>query len=681
MFIKRILPALIGLGLVAMACSFTVPQLPAPPSSDVTPQQPPTEAVPTNRSLPSLQDIRPVLQNLGGQACEENPDFTCVTVNVPLDHFDAANTETLEVVFAILPAAGERYGMYLQAFPGGPGGEGVSTATVSWFDDAITEHYDVVYFDQRGLGLSGELACPAAYAKNFLDFLNKEDTAGLEGYDTPEEQQKLIDDTRAFVNDCTAEMSIDPARLAFYGTNQVAEDLESFRQIIGDDKFMLYGVSYGTAVAQAYAAAHPDHLMGLILDGTINLTISGETSAHSQEKGFNTVLLATLQACNADPACATDMGGDAVAVYDNLAKTVSENSIRYTYPLSTGQTSIRTFTFNALEYGVSYQLYSQGDRMMLLRALAVASRGDIVPMARLVDESATIDPATGEYLGDSTFSDTMFNSVHCTDNTYFSGAPDERIAQTIQDGQASNGYTPWLDGSVYTGVLCAMWPSNPPTPVTAAPLRAEGVTTLVLNATLDPATPFEEGRTVFQNLADGYHIYVEGGVHSIYGWGESCPDDLVTDFLVNGTTPAQRETACQWQDAVIAPYVPILAREVGAYSDPLSLLIAIDDEITYTPEYRSSSFEGEESFGCRYGGTFGFGPSDAGEDFSFENCGLLEGFSMTGTGAYDYNAGLFTLIMQVTGAQQGNLTYTRNDNDGTYTLTGTYGGQEINLSK
>ncbi|MFZ5881176.1 MAG: alpha/beta hydrolase [Chloroflexota bacterium] len=678
MFAKRILPALLALSLALLACA--IPALPVTVTEEFP--QPPTATLPPTEpahSLPALSDIRPVLEGLGGQPCEESPDFTCVSVQVPLDHFDAANTETLNVVFAVLPAWGERYGMFVQAYPGGPGGEGVSTATTAWFDDAILEHYDMVYFDQRGLGLSGELACPAAYTKNFLAMLNRDDTAGLEGFDTPEEQQALVEENRAFVNECVAEMGIDPTRLAFYGTNQVAEDLESFRQVIGDEQFMLYGVSYGTAVAQTYAAAHPDRLMGMILDGTIDLTLSGEVSAHSQEKAFEEVLLATLQACNADAACAADMGGDAIAAYDNLAKIVSENVVRISFPVPTGQFINRTITFNALEYTSMYQLYGRTDRMMFLRALAQANRGDLVPLARLLDMDAMLDPTTGAYLGDPTFSDTMFNNVHCTDNAYFSGAPEERIAQSIQDGQSANGTLPRLNGFVYTGVTCALWPSHPAdvTPIPA--LRAEGVTTLVLNATLDPATPFHEGQAVYQNLADGYHIYVEGGVHSIYGWGESCPDDLVTDFLVNGNPPAQRETVCQWEDPVIFPYIPILAQEVGAYSDLLELLIAIDDELTFTPEYYNSYFYDEEAFGCRHGGIFSFGPVESGESYHFENCSFLPGFVMTGTGSYDYSTGVFTLEMQVAGDQEGTLTYVRSDSS--YSLNGTYGDQAIDLAR
>ena len=120
---------------------------------------------------PSIQDnMTSMLDRLGGETCEENPDFTCVTLQVPLDHFDTANTETVNVVFAVAPAKGERYGMYVQAFPGGPGGEGVSTGGTNWFSDQILEHYDLVYFDQRGIGLSNPLTCPTAYAKDFLGF-------------------------------------------------------------------------------------------------------------------------------------------------------------------------------------------------------------------------------------------------------------------------------------------------------------------------------------------------------------------------------------------------------------------------------------------------------------------------------------------------------------------------------
>ena len=62
-------------------------------------------------SEPDTVDMAAKLAELGGEPCEENPDFTCVTIQVPLDHFDTTNTKTVDVVFAVAPATGERYGM------------------------------------------------------------------------------------------------------------------------------------------------------------------------------------------------------------------------------------------------------------------------------------------------------------------------------------------------------------------------------------------------------------------------------------------------------------------------------------------------------------------------------------------------------------------------------------------
>ena len=668
---KRLSSILVGLGLLIMACTFG--GLLPPISSTNVPSTLATQ------SVSQTGDMTATLNRLGGQPCDENPDFTCVTIQVPLNHFDTANPEKVNVVFAVQPALGERFGMFVQAFPGGPGGEGISNATTAYFSDGILEHYDIVFFDQRGVGLSDPLACPTAYAEDFLGFLNGTDKAGIEGLDTPGEQQEAIVSARTFVETCVTEIGIDPERLNFYGTDQVAEDLESFRQTVGDEKFWLYGVSYGTAVAQTYAAAHPERLAGLILDGTIDMTLTGEESALAQEKAFNDVLVAVLKACDQDEACAAELGGDAVSVYDNLAAQVSENPISYELPLPSGEKVNKTFTFNQLEFTTAYQMYSIGGRMLFLRALAAAKQGDMVPMARLLHEQASLDPATGAYLGDPTFSDTMFYSVNCTDDSYYAGTQEERIAQVIEKGQDSNGTVPRLDGSIYTGLSCAFWPSAPTEVVDREPLVAENIPTFVLNATLDPATPFQQGKSVFERLANGYHLYVEGGPHSIFGYGETCPDDYITRFMVSRELPSEREILCTWDPSVISAYVPLMSEDVSAFADPLEIFSAIDTELSLQPEYYYSYLTEETSFACPYGGSFTFGPSDAGESYRFTGCAFTNGFAITGTGSFDYSTAIFSLDTQVSGVKNGTLTYMSNYRNGTISVSGEYGGETIDL--
>ncbi len=163
---KKLILVLSLLILATLACRLFIPGTPT--SEPPPPPQPePGEPAPPE---PGTVDMAAKLAELGGRPCAENPDFTCVSIQVPLDHFDATNTDTLDVVFAVAPATGERYGMYVQAFPGGPGGEGISTGGLFWFPAEILEHYDIVFFDQRGVGLSHPVSCPAAYARDFPGF-------------------------------------------------------------------------------------------------------------------------------------------------------------------------------------------------------------------------------------------------------------------------------------------------------------------------------------------------------------------------------------------------------------------------------------------------------------------------------------------------------------------------------
>jgi pimeloyl-ACP methyl ester carboxylesterase len=537
------------LGILLSSCQpLTTPQPPTKAPTNTA------EVIATSSPTPSpvlLPSIEKRLKELGGKPCKGAASFTCVTLTVPLDHFDSNNPETIEVVFAIAPAEGERKGMYVQAFPGGPGGEGISLATANPFPSQVRKNYDIVFFDQRGVGLSNPLECKEAYAGYFLEYLNLVDSIGEEGYDTPEEQTTAIENAKSFVDQCIQEIGIDPAKLKFFNTTQVAEDIESFRQAIGDDKFMLYGVSYGTSVAQTYARAHSDHLAGLILDGTSNTTLTGDEIAFSQMEAFNMVLLEVFKACDANAECSKDLEGGSQAAYDELAQKLADGPIEYEYRAG-GKTTKRLFTFNMLDLTTSFQIYSLEGRMDLMRAVADANAGNMLPLVRLYYQNASIDARTEKYLGNSYFSDTMYYIVWCSDDAYYSGTPEERSAKLMEEGQKLVGLIPRIDLDVFVlGLTCPFWPGAPASPDGLEPLKAEGVPTFVLNATLDPATPFQEGKTVFENLDNGYHIYVKGGPHGILGYGFSCPDKYIRDFLLRGTLPEEREIVCDWGEGVI----------------------------------------------------------------------------------------------------------------------------------
>jgi len=625
-------------------------------------------SVPMESQEPVMNDTASTLEQLGGYPCPDS-DFTCINVKVPLDHFNALDTRTTEVVFGVLPATGERKGMFVTAI-GGPGGSGLLSADsyTSYFDPAIPEHFDIVFFDQRGVNLSGGLQCAAAAA----EFYRADWDAS-----TPANEENLLDVAQTFAEDCVKEMG-DPAILPMMDTTQAVEDLEVFRQLLGDEKFWLYGESYGTQFAQTYAAAHPDQMAGLILDGTVDLTLTDTEFLKGQAQAFNDVLVETLQACNEDLLCAEDMGGDALAVYDTLAALLKTSPISYDFPLTTGGAASREFTFADLEATTGF-LYSETARMIFLRALAAYARDDtLIPLARVLYNSLYLDPDTLEAIPDPSYSDAVYYAVTCRDYAHPGETPEERALGFIREGDEVDSSLSRMASVFYGDLPCVFWPYAQADQTRPLPLEAGGIPTLVLNATTDPATPYSNALSVYSRLADGFLVTETGGPHVIFGWGNACVDDLVAEFLVEGQLPQERETVCE--GVVIDEYTSLASANAAEYESPLDALAAVDDELYYLPEYYYWDYETPTSVICPYGGILSFEATDDGEAFVLADCAFSKGFVMNGDGTYNYDEELFTLNVVISGLENGALVYSR-DIDWIRNVSGEFGGQPIDLSE
>src|SRR5688572_9972694 len=99
---KKFFSFVLIFAVISLACNTIMPRL----NNDEIP----TIISETPREVTA--SILPKLQELGGMPCEEKEELTCVTIQVPLNHFDSANIETIDVVFGVLPASGDRYGMF-----------------------------------------------------------------------------------------------------------------------------------------------------------------------------------------------------------------------------------------------------------------------------------------------------------------------------------------------------------------------------------------------------------------------------------------------------------------------------------------------------------------------------------------------------------------------------------------
>ena len=132
---------------------------------------------------------------------------------------------------------------------GGPGQGGVAAAArvIPRFA-AVGAQQRIVLLDQRGTG-TGALSCPALQQQM--------------------RSSDLTVPTELAVTACAA--TIGPNR-AHYATTDTVADLEDLRAALGAEKWSLDGVSYGTYVAQRYAAAHPDRVDRLVLDSVVPMT-------------------------------------------------------------------------------------------------------------------------------------------------------------------------------------------------------------------------------------------------------------------------------------------------------------------------------------------------------------------------------------------------------------------------
>ena len=164
----------------------------------------------------------------------------CARVRVPLDRSGAVKGSVSLRMARFEEPSRRPTLLYLS---GGPGGAGVREFGDVMFElGGLGRDYQLVSYDQRGTGGSGLLRCRALERDPRL----RSPAAG---------------------EACARRLG---ARRAFYGTRESVEDVEALRQALGVEKLTLFGISYGTKLALAYARAHPDRVERLALDSVLD---------------------------------------------------------------------------------------------------------------------------------------------------------------------------------------------------------------------------------------------------------------------------------------------------------------------------------------------------------------------------------------------------------------------------
>src|SRR5690606_16674253 len=199
------------------------------------------------------------LRGPGGNAVEAQ----CTTLEVPEDHA-TPDGRRIELAIALVPAKGLAEADPIYMIAGGPGQSAIESfpSVAGAFSDARRNRH-VILVDARGTGGSNPLDCPG--------FSDEAALAGIDG-DSMEAPVRMTET-------CRDELQAR-ADLRFYTTADHVRDLDLVRDTLGVERINLVGVSYGTRVAQQYAAAYPQHTRALVLDSVVpNTLVLGQEHA------------------------------------------------------------------------------------------------------------------------------------------------------------------------------------------------------------------------------------------------------------------------------------------------------------------------------------------------------------------------------------------------------------------
>ncbi|MFV2173133.1 alpha/beta hydrolase [Actinomadura sp. LOL_016] len=440
----------------------------------------------------------------------------CARLKVPLDYRKPDGRQA-EIALLRVPARGGDPIGSLVLNPGGPGFPGTDHAALiaaAWAKSPITERFDLVGFDPRGVGASTPALDCYTDAERDRGAKLSSIPAGLDDWTKQE--------TRRLVQRC-AERSGGEQALAHVGTRDVARDMDVLRAALGDEKLSFAGTSYGTRLGAVYAEMFPQQVRALVLDGAFDPLAGTRERRVQQAAGMQRTFERMAASCAAQPDCPLGTDPDrATTVFQNLVRPLVDEPVR----TSDG----RGLTFEQAVEGVTAAMYAETMWPVAIAGIAElkAGKGDTLLKLRDGYHGRTADGAYPDSLEASM-------AINCLD--------EER--HTPKQGAALN--RAWFKGAPFTDPGrpvervrdgCEHWPVEPTLGYPYA-TGIEGLAdTLTVSVTGDAITPHAGGVSLAGTLG-GSLLTVEGEQHGALLAGNACVDRTVAAYLIDLESPAE----------------------------------------------------------------------------------------------------------------------------------------------
>ena len=467
------------------------------------------------------------------EPCVRGSEIECGDLPVPIDRAGAV-PGAVKLHVERLKARGVRTGALI-TLAGGPG-QSATPFLIDWAGTffAAGRNRDLVVFDQRGTGLSGALRC----------------------------KQLAVPVTRTPVGQADRAAACAQAlgsKRPFYTTRDSVEDLEAVRQGIGVEKIALFGVSYGTKVALAYAARYPHRVERLVLDSVVEPTGPGAFSQESIAAIPRVLRTLCIKGCE-------DITRDPVADVAALVQRMRTGGFVYG-PLVSAQGRRHRARIGSVRL---LDLLFAGDFDPTVRAefpgaVRSALAGDAAPLLRLALRAERgSSPAPAEFLSDALFAATVCEEGPLGwDRATPVGGRIAAAEAALRVVPAAALYPFDRTTALFASPvvqLCSRWPSAAADPaIQDGPFPA--VPTLVLSGEDDLRTPLEGARRVAARIPGAALVTAPEVGHSVLdGFPRTCGLRTVDDFFSG--RPLRR---CPPREREFAP-LPTAPRSLSAVS-------------------------------------------------------------------------------------------------------------------
>jgi pimeloyl-ACP methyl ester carboxylesterase len=454
-------------------------------------------------------------QELSWNTCYDN--FECADLDVPIDYEKiSTGTFKISVLRYLAQKPSKRIGSLI-VNPGGPGASGVDYAYNAEyiFSPDITDRYDIVGFDPRGVSRSVPITC-------YNDQETDANYASDSKPDSTAEFKQAIADTKVFLQKCFNKNE----HLTAFSTANAARDMDILRQALGDKKLNYMGKSYGTYMGALYATLFPNMIGRVVLDGAVDPTISNFEQTKTQALGFDNALKAFITNCLSRKDC--PLHGTVEQATDQLLK-IWHSAETNPLPLS-NKRDRRTVTESLLVIGTASALYDSAEGWPDLRKAitqAIAGRGDAyIQLADLY----TGRQSDGTYPNNEFDSGAIISCLDFADNR----SPQEIRKDAAAVAKVAPVFGPYI---AYGGLTCKYFTAPKPVEVkktkTSAPI-------VIIGTTGDPATPYAWAKGLAKLLPNSDLLTFVGDGHTGQGRGNACIDDAVDAYFLRGILPAEK---------------------------------------------------------------------------------------------------------------------------------------------